>query len=230
MYIESNSTQMSLIYTRAAQTKENTNTGQTSSSTSEETAVAVTSKAAAVTGMTGINLSKEVIDQLISAAQETNTSNTNTNGYNGILSEQERHGLQGIARDASYAKKMSKAIGAGADLIRIDQSQMPKNGGDPAYAKAFYERIGSLQSKASEVNVKRTNFYDAQVEQGIPPAQIYANLMEFNANLTQNYWDSMSIGFDKSTSTVETFQASHDYLQGLIDKSNKATSSVKSTG
>ena len=134
-----------------------------------------------------------------------------------------------MANDPGYAKQMSESIGTAQDLVRIHASQMPKNGGDPAYAKAFYERMDGLQLKASEVGDQRTSFYKSQANQGLSSAQIYANLMEFNASLSQDYWDSMSIGFEESNQTVEHFQASHNYLQNLIDQRNAAPSRADST-
>lgn len=194
-------------------------------------AASITNQSAdnAVAGTTGSRLSAETTGFIIQATQETDTSNVSFKEYQGVLSESERRHLEQVANDPGYAKQMSESIGTAQDLVRIHESQMPKNGGDPAYAKAFYERMDGLQLKASEEGDKRTSFYKSQVDQGISSAQTYANLMEFNASLSQDYWNSLSIGFEKSNQTTEHFQASHDYLQNLIDQRKAAPNGANST-
>ncbi len=64
-----------------------------------------------MTGVTGSNLSKEVIDQLMKATQEADTSNTDTEKYDGPLSIGERHHLEDIASNTEYAKKQAEVIG-----------------------------------------------------------------------------------------------------------------------
>ncbi|MBL4691950.1 MAG: hypothetical protein JKY92_01290 [Magnetovibrio sp.] len=220
MYIDNSSPRIPPLSMRTPPTGTNEDTGQASSpifSGNQEPSTSPAAKADAITGISGVKLSSEMMDQLIASAQQTDPTNTAPAKYNGILSAPERHGLDRLANDNNYAQMRSESIGAAPDLIRIDASQMPKNGGDPAYAKAFYERIDNLQQKTSEVSDKRLAFYDSQVAQGLSHAQVLANVMEFNANLSQDYWDSLNIGFDKSNQTVAHFQASHDYLQHAID-------------
>jgi len=222
MRIENNSVYIPPLSMQTSRPATNANLEQESTSKAsgnQKTVATDSTNPAAVVAAPSNNLAKETISHLISATQETDTSNANSEEYQGILSESERRHLEQVANDSGYAKQMSESIGTAQDLVRIHESQMPKNGGDPAYAKAFYERLDGLQLKASEVGDKRTSFYKSQVNQGISPAQIYANLMEFNATQSQDYWDSMSIGFEKSNQTTKRFQASHDYLQNLIDRS-----------
>ena len=83
--------------TQATYAAENTDGRQASTSSASqntETGTAVTAKAAAVTGTTGSNLSKETISHLIRATQETKTSSTAADEYNGIRSEEHTSELQ----------------------------------------------------------------------------------------------------------------------------------------
>ena len=106
MQVQNSSAYTSPLYTRAAHGAEKKDGEQVSTTAppqNGETNNANTAKAAPVTGTTGSNLSSDMIDQLMAETQQTSTSSASSDNYDGPLSIGERHHLEDIAKDASYA-------------------------------------------------------------------------------------------------------------------------------
>jgi len=181
----------------------------------------------AVTGTTGSNLSKEVIDQLMAEAQETGVSNTDTETYDGPLSIGERHHLEDIVNNPGYGASEAKIFGTGMELIRGFSSMAEaqayfSKGGD----NRFHAKLADMQKVVGE----RTAYYENLSGQGMPPAEIFAKLLEFNVNLPPSYDDALGwSGPGRSMSYSDYNQTRLDYLQNLISQKESASASAEST-
>jgi hypothetical protein len=221
MQIENSATHTPLPRTRATYAAENTDGQQASTlapSQNTETGAAVTAKAAAVTGTTGSNLSKEVMGQLIAAAQETSVSSTDTKAYDGPLSIGERHHLEEIANNSGYAASQANLFGTGRELVFVGKT-LPgvNNGFSDADRKAFLTKQAGQMANEKQVQGERTAYYESLMGQGLPPAETFAKLLEFNANLPESH--DATLGWSESgvsLSYSDYQKARLDYLQNLI--------------
>lgn len=171
-----------------------------------------------VFGTTGSNLSKEVMGQLIAAAQETNVSSTNTKAYNGPLSIGERHRLEEIANNPGYAASEAKLLGRRGETVFVGKT-LPgvNNGFSDADRKAFLTKQAGQMANEKQVQGERTAYYESLMGQGLPPAEIFSKLLEFNANLPESH--DATLGWSESgvsLSYSDYQKARFDYLQNLI--------------
>jgi|GEM_PF-1997514 len=219
MQIESNTAYTSPLYTRLSQSTANTSAAQAlmaGASGSKETSATSSAKAAAVTGVTGSNLSKEVMDQLIAATQETDISDTDD--YDGPLSIADRHRLEDIARDPEYAAFDSKQFGTLGEFGRPLQLVDGMIGGRPSDANDA--KRASATAEMEQVQIERTALYENLTEQGLPPAEIFGKLLEFNADLPESYDETVGwsdSGRTNGMSYSDYNQAQSDYLQNLLN-------------
>ena len=224
MQVENSSAYTSPLFTRAAHGAENKG-GEWASTPAPaqngETDIANTAKAAPVTGVTGSNLSKEVVGQLIAEAQEIGVSNANTEEYDGPLSIGERHHLEDIANDPVYAASQAKLFGTSGEMYFV--KEIPTNSRAVAAARSQREGIEAVQQQ-------RTAYYENLTAQDLPPAEIYFNLLEFNANLPKSHDDTMEWSASRRAggpSYSDYNQARSDYLQNLISQEKSASASAK---
>ncbi len=170
----------------------------------------------AVTGTTGSNLSKEVMAQLIAVTQET----ADTKAYDGPLSTAERHHLEDIANDPGYAASQAKGFGTSHELVWAGW-ELPtvNNGYTAAEGMAFHVKEMANMASMKQVKEERTAYYENLKGQGLPPAEAYAKLLEFNANLPQSHdaalrWSESG----RAMSYSDYNNARLEYLQNLISE------------
>ena len=140
-----------------------------------------------------------------------------------ILPDSMKKLLMDIAHNENSAEHMAGMYGEGTISPWISPSAFPQPSANPAAWDAFLKHQDSLQPMVAEVNEQRSAFYQDQVSKGIAPAQRYSNMLAYEANLSPDFWESMSIGAwneggQQLQRNPETFQAMHDFLQKEIDK------------
>jgi len=222
MQVENSSAYTSPLFTRAAHGAENKG-GEWASTPAPaqngETDIANTAKA--VTGTTGNGLSSEMMSQLISEADETSVSNTNTEEYDGPLSIGERHHLEDIVNNPGYGASEAKRFGTATELIgafrNVEEAQVAFSLGEAGEAGG-HTRLAAMQKAQGE----RTAYYESLSGQGLTSAETYAKLLEFNVDLPPSH--DATLGWSesgRSMSYSDYNQTRLDYLQNLI--SQKAT-------
>jgi len=198
-------------------------------SSATTTASTPQTNANAVTGTTGSNLSKEVIDQLMAEAQETGVSNTDTKAYDGPLSIGERHHLEDIVNNPDYGASEAKRFGTWISLVRVagpnsDLNQMN------LFSEENQAKIKTRMADAKQVQGERTVYYESLKGQDLTPAEIYAKLLEFNVNLPPSHDATLGwSGPGRTMSYSDYNQTRLDYLQNLISQKESASASAEST-
>jgi len=170
-----------------------------------------------VTGTTNQNLSSENLRQLISSNEVAETSEE-TRGDNLHIST--KHGLEDIANDPEYAAERARTLGTAYMLVLIPEDQMPKNGDPASVWTAFARKTDALKATMEQDKATRTAFYDSKVAEGLPPAEIYAQLLSFVANDTQRneHYDNVS---EKPAGTRSSeFQDQYSYLRQLLNQNH----------
>ena len=178
----------------------------------------------AVTGTTQNRLSSEVTGYAIQTTQQVNGVESGSTLPVGI-----QHGLDDIANDPAYAAKRAEMLGRSGDLVFVGK-MLPtvNNGFSDAERADFLAKQTVKLATAKQVQGERSAYYESLKSQGMAPADIYAKLMEFNANLPESYNDT--VGFSNSGVNMTWSQyhtASHDYLQQAIAKANASETTEK---
>jgi len=210
---------------RTSKSTPNTNVGQTSipSSKNGETVTSRAAKATAVTGTTSNNLSSTMMSQLMATAQEPNTSNTNVDQYSGPLSVGERRYLNDIAKDPAYAASEAKLSGTASELVFAYKTSAELMASIHSGSNNSDARLASMK----EVQGQRTAYYESLAAQGLPPAETFAKILEFNVNLSKSHDDTLGWSASGRTQSYSDYNQSQlDYLQNAIAQSN----SNKTTG
>jgi len=193
---------------------------QSSGETSNEVTTTPSGDSVA-TKTTASYLSAETMGYIIQNAQAEETSNANTSLPIGAV-----HHFEQIANDPEYAAKQAELFGTSMELVGIKEEEFPKNGSPDSVWNDFYAKQDSRTEQVKEAYRERSSYYYSLKEQGLAPAEIYAKLLEFNANLPASYGSSIGwSGFGTAMSYSEFYQADHDYLQSLIDRSDTTDSS-----
>lgn len=187
----------------------------------------------AATGTTTGHLSSETLAYLVHTQSRPNEGTSGVGGMEessvttaalsaGTLSEETLSALQRfdaenmtrIANDPEYATEQARQLGTFGSLIRWDESQMPKNGDPASVWTAFGNKSNALAQRVEETRQQREALYNSKVAQGVAPAEIYADLLEFNANLQQDYGDSLDQSGNTPPGTWKEWnQAKLDYLK-----------------
>jgi len=168
----------------------------------------------AVTGTSTNNLSSETAGLLIQASQQKEAADPS-----GLLHISEQHGLDDIANDPGYAAQRAREMGTYHYLTAIPAEDMPKNG-DPAEVwTAFARKVTFRMADAEQMRQKRSAYYDSLVEKGLPPAEIYMKILEYNADLPQAHKDTQGY----PANWKEQQLAQRDYLQQAIEHAKDAS-------
>ena len=101
-----------------------------------------------------------------------------------------RNDLNDIANDPVYAAKRARELGTLPQLTLIAMEDFPKNGDPASVWEAFHSKMSAQLEQNGQVTRDRSNYYHEMIAEGLPPAEIYAKLLEFNANLSQSYSDA----------------------------------------
>lgn len=155
--------------------------------TANQTAgAAATVKAAenTVTGTTESNLSPRVVGQLMRVSQQA--AQTESASDTSLRSWEQRH-LERIAKDPGYAAEQAETLGMHGELFLIDEASFPKNGAPASAWDAFFKATDARMEQVNQVKQERRELYERLVGQGTPPAEIYAELLQFNADQPPGY-------------------------------------------
>ena len=137
-----------------------------------------------ITGTTGSNLSPQIVEQLIQVSQQT--AQTETASDTSLRNSEQRH-LERIANDPDYAAEQAEMLGMHGELMFVGKDPFPSNGAPASEWQAFWQAHNSRMEQINQVNHERQELYQRLVGQGTPPAEIYAELLKFNANQPHSY-------------------------------------------
>jgi len=157
----------------------------------------------AVTGTTGSRLSAETDGYLIHESQEDAPSQGD-----GTLNDIEKRFLTSIANNPEHAARMSRG-GGYADARR---GPIPK--------------LSMIRTDSYSGFIKqRRALSESEIKQGIPSAEIYQHILEFNAKLPQGYGDSLDqTGQTPPGAWNKHQQAMADYLkQAIVQSDSRST-------
>lgn len=160
----------------------------------------------AVTGSTGSNLAAETMASLIESVQQEEDVE---GGYQLPIGTQ--HGLDDIANDPVYAARRAKEMGTYPNILPIKAEDMPKNGDPDSVWVAFAKKMEVRMALTEQVDKERTAYYESMMAEGLPPAEIVARLLEFNASLSERF--DIYKEADANMSWSAFHSASHDYLR-----------------
>ena len=115
-------------------------------------------------------------------AQQTTETASDTS----LRNWEQRH-LERIANDPDYAAKQAEMLGMHGELIFLGKDPFPENGAPASEWQAFWTAHNARQEQVNQVKQERQQLYQGLVDQGTPPAEIYAELLKFNANQPHSY-------------------------------------------
>lgn len=137
-----------------------------------------------ITGTIGSNLSPQIVEQLIQVSQQT--AQTEIASDTSLRNSEQRH-LERIANDPDYAAEQAEMLGMHGELMFVGRDPFPRNGAPASEWQAFWQAHNSRMEQVNQVNHERQELYQRLVGQGTPPAEIYAELLKFNANQPHSY-------------------------------------------
>ena len=137
-----------------------------------------------ITGTTGSNLSPQVVEQLMQISQQA--AQTETASDASLPNGEQRH-LERIANDPDYAAEQAEMLGMHGELMFVGEDPFPRNGAPASEWQAFWQAHNSRMEQVNQVNHERQELYQRLAGQGTPPAEIYAELLKFNANQPHSY-------------------------------------------
>jgi len=161
---------------------------------------------------TSSQMAPEVTRHLIQTTQAEAVSPTNTDG----LPEAQRHGLEDIANAPDYAAMRARQLGTGHVLGMISEADFPKNGDPDAVWNAFALKTNVQMALADDLRQQRSALYDSLVEKGVPPAEIYAELLGFQARLPETVIKNQGYTTNSNTSWSEWNTVASNYLKQAI--------------
>lgn len=172
-----------------------------------------------VSGPPAQRLTPDTAAQAIAMAS---TENSSSDDAGSSLPIGLRHGLEDIANDPVYAAKRAKELGTVQMHVLMPASDFPKNGDPASVWNAFHAKMQPVIQAMNQEQTRRSEFYNSKVAEGLPPAQIYAEMLKFVANDTA--YNEYCDGISKNPAGTKSafYQAQHDYLAGIL---NKATPS-----
>lgn len=140
------------------------------------------------------------------------------------LSVSVQHGLDDIVSNPKYARKMAEVLGTESVVIPFPMDKIPKNG-DPDYVWNAFSKGLEIQSIAAEQNrARRMEYYESKVAEGLPPAELYAEMLAYVADDTDyNARFDEAWGWPKGERSA-FWQAQHDYLRDVLDKQTPSLS------
>lgn len=217
MHVEASTTYTMLMSTRGAHAGSDSDDETARQASATATAKAGEPANNAVSGTTGSRLSAEMDGTLI-GQQEAGASNSDADDYDGPLSIGERHRLENIARNPEYAANQAKEVGIFGELV-FGFNAGP-NASEAETTEAWLKSLGKSKTNMAQmekVQGQRTAYYESLTGQGLAPAEIFAKLLEFNANLPESHHDTLGwseAGRPQSYSDYN--KARFDYLQNLL--------------
>ena len=147
-------------------------------------AAAVKASDNTITGTTASNLSPRVVEQLMQVSQQA--AQTGTASDTSLRNWEQRH-LERIANDPDYAAEQAEMLGMHGELMFVGEDPFPRNGAPNSEWQAFWQAHNSRMEQMNQVSHERQELYQRLAGQGIPPAEIYAELLKFNANQPHSY-------------------------------------------
>ena len=169
-----------------------------------------------INGTTGSNLSPRVVEQLMRISQQA--AQTETASDTSLRSWEQRH-LTRIATDPDYAAEQAQLLGMHGELFLIDEDSFPKNGAPASEWDAFFKATDARMEQVDQVKQERRELYERLLGQGAPAAEIYAELLKFNANQPHGY-DAV-IGMSEATGGVtyaDWHGETHAYLRQALTR------------
>ena len=185
MQIQDTQVYMSLLNLRQAHVaRVSPMTAQETISQTIGTATTVKATNSTITGTTASNLSPQVVEQLMQISQQAAQTETASNAS--LPNGEQRH-LERIANDPDYAAEQAEMLGMHGELMFVGKDPFPSNGAPASEWQAFWQAHNSRMEQVNQVNHERQELYQRLVGQGTPPAEIYAELLKFNANQPHSY-------------------------------------------
>ena len=158
----------------------------------------------------------EAARYMIDTMQEKTQPSANNTG----LPDAQRNGLEDIANDPAYAARRARELGTLHVLSLTTEDDFPKNGDPSSVWTAFAQKMNVRMAQAEDLRQQRNALYDSLVEKGVPPAEIYAELLDFQANLPDAMVKNQGYATNINVSWEEWNTASSDYLRQAIAKNN----------
>jgi len=145
-------------------------------------------------GTAGSNLSPQIVEYLIQLSQPE----AGTEPMSSVpLQNADRRHLQRIAQDPDYAATQAKTMASYGELSVIGKDPFPRNGAPDSEWQAFWQAQDLRVEQVNRVNQDRRELYQRLVDQDLPPAQIYAALLKFNASQPDSH-DAL-VGMSETT-------------------------------
>jgi len=147
-----------------------------------ETPMEATTAAAVETGSGG--LLGSVAGQVIQAGQEVDEDADSS------LPIGLRHYMEDIASDPDYAAEQARAMAYSTPAVFCSITDGPQNG-DPAEVwVAWSAKMDDKAKIAESVQGKLREMYETESGQGIPPAQIYADMLKLKTSQSTEYMET----------------------------------------
>lgn len=153
--------------------------GFTVEAPTESAAPAATESASGSGGLLG-----SVAGQVIQAGQEADEESEAS------LPIGLRHYMEDIAADAKYAEDQARGMAYSTPAVFCSIADAPRNG-DPAEVWVAYDAKMSAKAKIVEsVQGKLREMYESESAQGVPPAQIYADMLKLKTSQSTEYMET----------------------------------------
>lgn len=145
-------------------------------------------------------------------------------GEGGTLDPRDAEFMNRIARDPDFAEQQALDLAFSIDPRKFTDFNKSLEDGDVA----DFIKNGDMNGAMNVVQRMRRNQYNADKEQNLPPAQIYANLLSINANVPQEYGDGLGTQPPGDWQKWQT--ARFDHMQNAINTPQGATAQTSADG
>ena len=172
-----------------------------------------------VFGTTGSRLSAETTAELIKTTQQASAPADGS-----TLQVATQHHLDEIANNSEYAAKQSNLVGTRLTPIVSTGGLLSslRNSNSLAEKEAILGQMDQINAANLTAFAPREVLYESKKAEGVPPAQIFADILAFNA--TQTEYNSLAdkMGGKPDGYTTSMLKAEHAYLQQAIAQANSS--------
>lgn len=162
-------------------------------SDNQEAAIADRTNENAVSRSTGhsfVPLTPETIQSIITLQIQSGETPSTPEDLQQRYAELRKEHFNRIATDLDYAAKEAKLLGTGSDGLLIPNDVFEKFAAEGRYDELGYA-LDDANNPVLQVQKQRNALYEREVAEGVPPAQIYKDLLEFNLSLPDSYTDGI---------------------------------------
>lgn len=163
-------------------------------------------------------------DTTASPPDSASASDSTSTGASSNMPIGIQHYMHDIANDPDFAAQQANLCANSQAFVCFSMKDLPKNGDPASVWVAFGQKVGAEMQVANDVQQQVKSLYQRETAQGIPPAQVYADMLKLKSSQPQSYLATQSMPGEADEGSLLQTQAS--YLERCIAASGSGGSTT----